>query len=245
MNQLEAIIIDDEKHARESLSTLLELYCPQVKVLAEAATIQEGIQTIQRLNPTIVFLDIAIGEDTGFDLLNKLQPIDFKLIFATAFNNYALKAFKENAIDYLLKPINPQELIRAIKKVQEAYPANQGPPFLQTAATKPTSKIAIHSIEGITFLKTSQIIHVNGNGNYSTFFSIEGDKIIASKNLKHFELLLPKDDFFRSHQSHLVNLHFIKKVLSQDSMIKLSNGTLVPITRNRKEQLIKIMCNLL
>lgn len=245
MNSLKAIIIDDERHARESLITLLELYCPQVQILIEAQNIQEGIHAIQRLNPTIVFLDISIGEDTGFDLLNKLQPIDFQLVFTTAHSDYALKAFRENAIDYLLKPINPQELIAAVNKIQNIYSVKQNNSFIQTSPALQTSKIAIHSTEGITFLKTNQIIHVNGNGNYSTFFSAEGEKVMASKNLKHFESLLPKNYFFRSHQSHLVNLHFIKKVLSHDSVIQLTNGTFVPITRNRKEQLIQAMFSLL
>lgn len=245
MTQLKAIIIDDEKHAREALASLLSMYCPQVVIIAEGNSVENGLKSIRQLQPEVVFLDIAIGEETGFDLVKQLQPIDFQLIFTTAFNEYALKAFRANAIDYLLKPINPNELISAVNKVQKSKNVqqldNQFQQLFQSINPRKKEKIAVSATDGITYLDIEQIIHIIGNGNYTTFYLSDGNKMIASKNLKHYEELLPNEIFFRSHQSHLVNLQFIRKIQKGDGLIYLSNNTRVPITRHKRDLLIQLM----
>lgn len=247
MTPLKAIIIDDEKHAREALTSLLSMYCPQVVILAEGDSVKTGLQSIRQLQPEVVFLDIAIGEETGFDLVKQLQPIDFQLIFTTAFNEYALHAFRANAIDYLLKPINPKELIVAVNKAQKSKNTqqldHQFQQLFQTINPRKKEKIAVSTMDGITYLEIDQVIHIIGNGNYSTFHLSDGEKIMASKNLKHFEVILPKEFFFRSHQSHLVNLHFIKKIQKSDGLIHLSNNAQIPITRHKRDLLIQKMKN--
>ncbi len=245
MKKLNAIIVDDEKHARESLTALLELYCPEVNVIAKAANIAEGKKMIESLTPDVVFLDIAIGEDNGFDLVELLSPISFQLIFTTAFSDFALKAFRVNAIDYLLKPIDPEQLTAAVTKAHQ----NKNPIQLQEQLThlfdslqsKQTKKIAISTLEGVTFVEVEHIVHVSGSGNYSTFHLETGNSIMASKSLKYFETLLPEGKFFRSHQSHLVNLTCIKSIVSSEGVIELSNGEQAPLSKSRKEDLMKVM----
>lgn len=245
MNPLKAIIIDDEKHARESLTSLLELYCPEVKVLATAANIKMGKQVIENLQPDIVFLDIAIGTENGFDLVESLSPIDFHLIFSTAYSEFALKAFEVNAIHYLLKPIEPKQLINAIQKVKKSNKNNSFQEqmvnlFQNLNGTRPT-KIAIPSVNKLTYLDLEEIMHIKGSGNYSTFYLTNGQELTASKNLKYYEDNLPSHQFFRSHQSHIINLKYVKEIISGDGLVLLSNGKEVSLTRNKKDKLIEIL----
>lgn len=242
-NTIKAIIIDDEKHARESLQSLIELYCPSVKIIAEAADIHLGKKIIEHLQPDLVFLDISIGKETGFELLEKIQPINFYLIFTTAFSQYALNAFRVNALDYLLKPIVPSQLKSAIKKINQPNQSNQLELQLTQLAkllhSPSLEQIAISTTDGITFLEVDKIIHIKGSANYSTFYTEDGESLVASKSLKKFESLLPDQYFYRSHQSHLVNIKFIKKISTIDGlMIKLKNGKNIPLVQKRKETLI-------
>ncbi len=243
MKLLKAIIIDDERHARESLNSLVELYCPEVKIIADASDIHDGKQLIEKLIPDLVFLDISIGEETGFDLLENLGSFNFQLIFTTAFSEYAIKAFRVNALDYLLKPIEPSQLQSAIHKVKQTTNQNQLQHQLtnlvQSFSTKSNNQISISTLEGIIFLETEKITHVNGSGNYSTFYMIDGEKIMASKSLSHYESLLPVEIFYRCHQSYLVNLQYVKKILTKEgNMVELKNGSQAPIAKRRKEELL-------
>ncbi len=246
MKIIEAIIIDDEKHARESLNALVDLYCPNVKIIGDAANIIEGQRLIENLEPDLVFLDIAIGEDSGFDLIDILKPINFQLIFTTAHSEFAIQAFRVNALDYLLKPIEPDQLKAAIKKVKRTANSNQLQSQLnhltRSLSSQSYSQIAISSLEGIIFVEIEKIVHVNGSGNYTTFHLEGGEKIVASKNLGHYESILTDDNFFRCHQSYMVNLRFIKKILTKDgNMIELKDGAQIPLAGKRKETLMSIL----
>ena len=245
MKTINAIIVDDELHARESLSSLLEIYCPSINILAMTNNLSEAKLAIETLKPDLLFLDIEIGEDNGFDLVETLYQIDFQIIFTTAFSEFALKAFQVNAVDYLLKPIDPSLLKSAILKVKKRNSTNQMQRQLtnlvESMESKKIKKIAISSLEGISFIEVEKIVHVVGSGNYSTFHLLNNHKVTCSKSLKHFEKILPKNIFFRCHQSHLINLDFVQRVKSSDSVIELTDQYQAPLSKSKKEQLMKIM----
>ena len=238
-----AIIIDDEKHARESLSTLLQMYCPKVEILADISNVAEAKTAIETLQPDIVFLDIAIGQDNGFDLIEALNPIAFYIIFTTAYSEFALKAFQANAIDYLLKPIEPELLISALDKVnnQNTRAQLKLQQLFQSLNTQKINKIAITTLEGVQFLQLDKISHINGSGNYSTFYLTDGSKLMASKSLKHFEGNLPRNTFYRSHQSYLVNLNHIKSIQASKGTVTLHDETEISVSKSKKDTLIQAM----
>jgi two-component system, LytTR family, response regulator len=243
MKAVNAIIIDDEKHARQSLAGLLELYCPEVRILGEADNVSDAKAIIEALSPTIVFLDINIGEESGFNLLKQLDQVNFQLIFTTAHSEFAIRAFRVNALDYLLKPIEPDLLQAAVEKVREARGSSviQGQlnHLVESLRTQSLRRLAIPSSDGITFLEIVNIIHIGGSGNYSTFHLDNGEKVTASKNLGHFESLLGDEQFFRCHQSHIVNLDYMKRIITKDgNSIELKNGLQAPIALKRKEALM-------
>ena len=243
---LNALIIDDEKHARQGLSSLLELYCPEVKVAGQAKGLHQGISLIHQYHPNLVFLDIELQEDNGFELLDQLPEIDFQLIFTTAHSKFAVKAFRYHAIDYLLKPIQPSELVSAVNNARHSLNNHQIQQQLaelkQYFKTGNEEKIVISTMDGLNFIKISSIIHICGSGNYSTFFLRDGKKIMASKNLKHYADLLPSHIFFRSHQSHLVNIHYITKIRTQEGLfVELEGAHCTPLTRGRKDGLLMLM----
>ena len=244
MPAIKALIIDDEKHARESLAALLELYCPSVKAAGSASNIGEGKKLIEKLNPDIVFLDIEIGEDTGFDLLEKISQINFQLIFVTGYSEFALKAFQVNAVDYLMKPIEPSSLVKAVDKAKKLMGTgiyeNNIVDLLNSINNKKTDCISISSkSEGITILKIENIVYVQGSGTYSTFHTNDGKRIMASNNLGHYQPLLPASFFYRTHQSYLVNINCISRIIPSDGVVELSNGQQVPLARNRREGLLE------
>ncbi len=243
MQTLTALIIDDEKHAREGLSTLLELYCPSVKVVGDANDIEQGMSLIQEHRPEIVFLDIEIGDANGFQLLDQLPSILFQLVFTTAYSEFAIKAFRYNAIDYLLKPIQPQQLTAAVENAKYSLHTQdiqlQLEALRQSLQSEQQEKIIISTMEGLNIIKLTTIIHVVGNANYSTFHLDNGEKIMASKNLKHYEDILPSEFFFRTHQSHLVNVRYIKKIKTQEGhMVELDEGSNIPLAKRRKDDLL-------
>lgn len=243
---LHAIIIDDERHAIESLSGLLDIYCPSVAVVGFADSVEDGLALIRRLRPGLVFLDIHIGGATGFELLEQLKNVDFQLIFTTAHSDYAIRAFRYNAVDYLLKPIDPIQLAEAVEKAGKkgAPPldARQLENLVQSLATKKLEKITIASTRGLQFIEIHSIIRIAGDGNYATFYLQNGERAVASKNLKTYQELLPADQFIRVHQSHIVNLRCVAKLLLQDgSVLKLADGSEVPLARRRREAVMEAL----
>lgn len=230
---LSALIIDDEKCAGEALEALLELYCPEVVVCAKCQNLTAAARHIQAIRPDLVFLDIAVGEENGFDLLSHVEPVNFKTIFTTASSEYAVDAFKVDALDYLLKPIDPEELQAAVGKALIPHAATD-----QREATHTADNMMISTVEGIDVIPVDTILYVNGSGNYSTFHLQGGHKVVASKSLKYFERLLSLRRFFRSHQSYLVNLNFVRKIRSQDAVIQLTTNDCLPIAQSRKATLL-------
>lgn len=240
-----AIIIDDEAKGRLALREKLLSYCPQVKVVAEAANGQEALLLIQHHKPQLIFLDIEMPKMNGFEMLNELPEKDFHIIFTTAYDQYAIKAIKYAAFDYLLKPIDIQELQEAISNVEtrENNQTKKQVELLQQNMLHPKkqlNKLAIPTLEGLLFFDINDIIHLEANSNYTNIYFTNKSKITASKTLKEFEELLPEDIFFRTHHSHLINLNYIKRYIKGDGgQIELQNGSYVDVARRKKEEFLK------
>lgn len=236
-----AIIIDDELKGRIALKQKLVDYCPEVRVTGEAENGIEGATLIETLQPSIVFLDIEMPRMDGFEMLHRLAEKNFHLIFTTAYDQYAIKAIKYAAFDYLLKPIDIDELKLAVSKINTQAQTERKLEVLdQNLRSKnPFNKIAISTLDGLLFFDIKDIIHLEAHGNYTTIYFNNRSKIIASRTLKDFEDLLPADIFFRTHHSHLINLNFIKRYIKGDGgQIELQDGCYVDVSRRKKEDFL-------
>jgi len=246
-----AVIIEDELHSREFLKNVLRQLCPDLELLGTAESVPTGVALLEHTRPDLVFLDIEMQSGTGFDLLQQVARTDFAVVFTTAYDHYALQAIKVSALDYLLKPIDLDELQAAVAKVREqrARPAEAGPgaALEQLLATlrQPTrapQSITLATAEGLEFVPLSSIIRVEAAGAYSTFFLKEGRKIVVSKNLKEYESLLPAGQFFRLHNSHIVNLAEVRRLVRTDGgYAVMSDGTTVLISPKKKEEFVQLM----
>ena len=240
------IIIDDEAKGRLALRQKLTDYCPEVEVVAEADNGPEGIFLIEHHKPRIVFLDIEMPRMNGFDMLNEMEDKNFHIIFTTAYDHYAIKAIKFAAFDYLLKPIDIEELKMAIAKIDEKkneQTKNQIELMQQNInhPKKLLHKLAIPTLEGLFFYNINDVVHLEANSNYTNIYFSNKTKIIASRTLKDFEELLPDNIFFRTHHSHLINLNYIKRYIRGDGgQIELQNGDYVEVARRKKEEFLKI-----
>jgi len=242
---INAIIIDDEQHSCKTLAALLERYCPEVKVLATCTNGIEGLQAIRRLNPSLVFLDVEMPRMNGFEMLEQLSEVNFHLIFVTSYDAYALKAIRFSAIDYLLKPVDREELQKAVQKVTQRMEAPL-PDQLRIILDKmqhPNSrsvKIALPTMEGLQMINTDSIITCEANDNYTTLMLKNKRKLVVSCTLKSIEELLEDHSFTRVHRSYLVNLNEIEKFVKADGgYLVMSDGEQIYISRNKKEELLK------
>jgi len=245
---LKAVIIDDEADAVNSIELIINEYCNNVMVVGKAYSASEGKEVIISKSPDIVFLDIEMPRGNGFDMLEMIPDRDFQVIFITAYNNWAIKAFKYNAIDYILKPIDIDDFIRAVDKAEKSKSSNKNidvdryKELLSNISNKTLNKIAISTSEGIEYIEIEKIIRFEGDGSYSKVFIVDQTYILVSKNLKEFQELLEDNDFFRTHNSHLINLAFVKKYVMKDGgHIEMKDNSIVPISRRKKEAFIDIM----
>ena len=242
-----AIIIDDERKGRNALKKKLLEYCPQVSLLGEAESGEEGLRLIEKLDPVIVFLDIEMPMMNGFEMLQNLSSKKFHLIFTTAYDQYAIKAIKYAAFDYLLKPIDIEELQTTIKKAEQQIALNNTAERLETlshnlAGKNHLQKIAIPTMEGLLFFNLADIVYLESESNYTTLHFVNHPKLVASRTMRDFEELLPSDTFFRVHNSYIINLNFIKRYLKGDGgQIEMQNGHFVDVSRRKKEEFIKII----
>ncbi len=238
-------IVDDEQDARQALRTLLETYCPDVEVCGEADSVESAFALIRQTQPDAILLDISMEDGTGFDLLDKFQRTSFQVIFTTAHDEFALKAFRYHALDYLLKPINPVELAQTIDLLkienQEDYQTRINN-LLESARTRQLDKITLTSQEGMVFLNLDQIVRLESDGSYTSFYLPDKERHLIARPMKDFEDLLIGHDFFRIHQSHIVQLSFVKKVLREDGGYALmEDGFKAPIARRRKEEFLEVL----
>lgn len=236
------MIIEDERKGREFLRELLERYCPQVELVGEADSVTAGVELIAREQPALVFLDVEMPVHNGFRLFDMVPEVNFEVIFVTAFDQYALKAFEYSAVDYLLKPVRIAKLKQAVEKVAgkvewnsrhqraEAFKDNRSGNF---------EKIVLPSQGGYQFVKVPEIVRCEADSNYTLFHLTDGRKILASKTLKLVEELLGDRDFFRIHQSHLINLrHVVRYVKGRSGQVEMDDGSLLDVSVRRKAALL-------
>jgi len=243
---LRTLIIDDEEKARENLKSLLTDFCPNVEVVGMKDSVEDGIAGINEIQPDLVMLDIEMSRGTGFDLLEQLPEINFDIIFITAFHQYAIKAFKFSAADYLLKPISIEELQSAVKRVGEKkarqFSKEQFSHFISTVkpAAKPFNKIALPTMDGLLFVKLEEIVQCSSIDNYTQFHLQSGKKILVSKTIKYFDELLSEHNFFRVHRSHLINLDHIKRYIKgEGGYVIMIDDSQIMVSRRKKEPFLR------
>lgn len=243
---LRTIIIDDEDHIRHSLKKLVTTYCPNIKVVAFAEGVKTGLETIKKHRPDLILLDIKMDDGTGFDLLNNLQPIDFKLIFITAYDQYAIKAFKFSALDYILKPVDPDVLVRAVNKAEKLILKELNTQLgalennMQTDDTT-KKKIILKTFDNIYLIKIQDIGYCESNDNYTNFHLINGNEILVSNTLKEYDEMLNEYGFFRVHKSFLINLIHVERFEKSDGgYIILSDESKIPVASRKREQLLEL-----
>lgn len=238
---INAIIVDDELKSRESLKILLEEFCDNVTVKALCQDVAEAVQAIQQYKPDVVFLDIQLQRETGFDLLTKLGDFNFEVIFTTAYAEYAIKAFKFAAIDYLLKPIDIEELKRALSKVEKRMNDSISLRLQQLMQNlKNTSsenyKLALPTTDGLVFVKMQDILYCEASSNYTEITVTDGKKYIVSRTLKEYEDMLGEHNFYRIHNSYLINLNAIKKyVRGEGGYVIMANDKSLDVSKRKKE----------
>jgi two-component system LytT family response regulator len=243
---IKAILIDDEVHCLDTLNMMLSDYCSEVQVIEQCVSAKKALEAIEKLKPDLVFLDIEMPVMNGFELLEQLSTISFAIIFTTSYDQYAIKAIRFSALDYLLKPIDPKELVIAVKKVQEERHlplAEQFQMLLNQIQGKGAgfSKVAVPTAEGFELIYAEQIICCEANDNYTHFFLKNKNKIIACRTLKEIEEQLQGFPFFvRVHNSFLVNLNEVTRYIrGEGGYLVMSDGTSVNVSRSRKEALLK------
>jgi two-component system, LytTR family, response regulator len=245
---LNTIIVDDEVSGVEALEMLLERYCPAVKVMETAHSIDEAEKKISELLPDLVFLDIEMPFGSGFDLLGRLKNIRFEVIFTTAYSKYAIKAFKHSAIDYLLKPIDPEELIASVKRCEEKK-SRETPDlkkienlFRTLSQTGKINKMPVHTQEGIIYLEAEKVLRLEADRNYTTVYLTDGRKFISSRTLKEYEDILTLSEFFRIHKSNIVNLNYVKQYnKGEGGEVLMTDGSLLEVSRYKKAELLAIL----
>lgn len=243
---LKSIIIDDELKSRESLKKMIETFCSTLtEVSTVCQNVTEGLEAMRKYAPDIVFLDVQMQGETGFDFLEKIAFTDFEIIFTTAHSEYALKAIKLSAIDYLLKPINIEDLQNAIAKVRDKQSKDSNHKFkqllqnLQTARAE-NYKLALPTSEGLTFIKIDDILYLKASGNYTEIHMVTGEKHLVSRQLKEYDDLLDDNGFFRIHHSFLINLNHIQNYIRGDGgYVVMSDKNTIDVSRRKKDAFLE------
>jgi two-component system LytT family response regulator len=243
---LRLVIIDDMQNAREVIASVIKKHCKQAEVVGTADGVKSGIQVIREQKPDIVLLDIQMHDGTGFDLLNKIKPVDFQVIFISAYEEHALKAFKFSALDYILKPIDSNELITAIRKAEEAVQQTnktQNFDVLESnysSEGKESKKVILKTIESIYVIGIKDIIRCESDENYTYFFLNDGRKILISKPLKEYDELLSEFGFFRVHQSHLINLDYFEHFKKADGgFAVMKDLSVIPVSTRKRDSFLQ------
>jgi two-component system LytT family response regulator len=241
---LTTIIVDDENKGRQTLQKLLFLLQAQITVIAEASSVTEAIQSINQLKPELVFLDINLGDGTGFDVLEKIEYKNFQLVFITAHEEFALKAFRYSAIDYITKPIDPDVLESALQKVYKQTKQINLEQRLEALFfnKQKLNKLALPSTNGLELVKVTEIIRCESSNNYTLFFLQNQKKIMVTKTLKEYEELLVEEGFFRIHQSHLINLEYATGYNKLDGgYVQMADGSQIEISRRKKDAFLDLL----
>lgn len=250
---IKALIIDDEQNSREALKGKLNLFCPEIDLVGEAETTDGALEIIQLQKPDLLFLDVNLGSENGFDILEKITALELKMpeiVFITAHDEYAIKAIKVSAIDFLLKPIDPEELVKAVRKVEAKKDIDPSPKFnvlldnIRQATGSP-KKIVIPSSDGLHIFKISEISRCESSSNYTQFFLTSGKMMLASKTLKEFDGMLSDYNFERIHKSHLINMNYVKRYVQSDGgYVIMEDGSRIPVANRKKEYLVSLLKSL-
>ncbi len=255
---LKALVIDDEEFARKNLRILLEEHCPDVDVLDEADGKEEALAKINELKPDVIFLDIRMPSDSeGFELLEELEDSKVLVVFVTAFKDYAIRAFNANAVYYLLKPIDIDELKTAVEKLIESKKIFAENPESYTTyfrslknlsetflSNKPNNRIAISHTKGLKIVEDDTIVHLEASGNCTMLHFQDGTRYLDTRTLKIYENLLDENKFSRIHKSHIINIKYMTDYLNEDGHFAvLKNGNRIPIARNRVSEFVKSLKN--
>lgn len=242
---IKAIIIDDIEHARVTLKKDLATYVHDIEIIGEANGVVDGARLLKTLQPDIVFLDIQMQDGSGFDLLDILPEIKFNIIFITASDAHAIKAFRYSAIDYLMKPVDPDELKAAIQKYRSSHKdENIKYQLLKDNLRnqhKPHTRLALNTQEKIHIVNISDIVRCESNGNYTEFYFIGNKKLLVTRTMKDYEDLLAPQGFYRVHQSHLINTNYIKAFVKSDDELLMNDQTRIPVSTRRKAEVIKML----
>ncbi|MDY0076079.1 MAG: LytTR family DNA-binding domain-containing protein [Bacteroidales bacterium] len=244
---IRCVIIEDETKSRETLRGLLNRFCQDVLVCAEAGGVQSGREAIEEHRPDLVFLDIEMPDGSGFRLLEKLKEINFEIVFTTAFEQFAIKAIRYAALDYLLKPIVPEELIAAVEKVRKLKEKRINQKQLEVLMSNINSeafeskKIVLSTSEKIHVVEMDNIIRCESDNYYTHFYFKDGGHLLISKTLKDVESLLEEGNFIRPHKSHLVNTRYIQNFNREQVAITLSDGSVIPVSRRKKEKILEFI----
>lgn len=242
---MNCIIVDDDAGCIDTLEAILKKYCPKLNIVGSANTISDAVQLINSNFPELVFLDVEIGSEMGFDLFNYFSDPEFKVVFTTAHEKYALKAIKSSCYDFLLKPVVIQEVVNVVAKLEKETKNTTGKNvnvLMDNLRSKDNvlQKIAIPSNDGYAFINVGDIISLEADGKYTKIVTESGLKSLSTKNIGEFEELLNNDMFFRTHKSWIVNLNHVKKFLKTESMVQLSNGTSAEVSSRKKDEFIKL-----
>jgi two-component system, LytTR family, response regulator len=247
---IKTVIIDDEARGRDTLKNLLSRYCGDVLVTGEAGSVLDGFKLISNETPDLLFLDIEMPGHNGFDLLEMFKSIPFKVIFTTAYDKYAIKAIKYSALDYLLKPIDIDELRAAVSRVEDNYIKDIGQEKYNVLFNniKPESKrkkVAVPDVEGLVFVHLDEIVRCESDSNYTYIHLINKKKITASRTLREFEELFSEENFFRVHRSHLINLEHLKKYIKgEGGFAVMADDSKVEISRRKKPEFMEVLTTL-
>ncbi|ANW97240.1 hypothetical protein AXE80_13480 [Wenyingzhuangia fucanilytica] len=247
---INCILIDDEVHNLENLEWLLNKNCPLVNIVGKANSAKEGIELIKQHQPDLVFLDIEMPHKNGFAMLESIDHINFEVIFVTAYNQYALKAIKFCALDYLMKPVAIQDLKEAVNRVENIISKKNENQKLKILVDNfsnnhQTKKIALPTSEELFFVAIDEIIRCKSENNYTVFYLINGDTILVSKTLKEWDDLLSSHHFIRTHQSHLINSIHVKSYVKKDGgYILMNDDSTISVSRNKKEDILNKLASL-
>jgi len=247
MEILRAILVDDELSSLQNLQSKLVEFCPDVEVVATAQKPEDAILFIRQHKPDVIFLDIEMPRMNGFRMLDELGELDFEIIFTTAYNHYAVDAIRISAFDYLMKPVAIKELQNALErlaKYRQTHTRDKLDVLRQSLSPNKSQeeKIAIPTNEGLEFIPIKNILHIESSSNYSRIFLTDGKKILVTKLLKDFEDILEPYNFFRVHNSHLINLAYIKKYIrGEGGQVEMQNGDVIDVARRKKEEFIRLI----
>lgn len=245
---IQTIIIDDEVKSRETIREMLRIYCPTVEVVALAGDVKSGILAIRKYNPELILLDIRMPDGSGFDLLKQLPSVDFKIIFITAFEEYAIKAFKFSAIDYVLKPIDPDELKSAIETAHAAISkdniSDRMTTFFQhyeNDSVLQKKQIILRTSNSIYRIAIEDILYYESKKNYTIFHTTSGEPIITSHTIKEYDDILLDGNFLRVHQSYTINMKYLRCYFRDSCEVEMMNGVLIPVSFRRKDDLMRLL----